>query len=112
LSPFNFGIYVDKLEECLEDASCVGPTLIGIVIVLLLYVDSIVLLERSSYILGKNPRILEDFFFSIMGITFDTSKTKFMVVKSTNVTNDTLMYNLEEDSPYKYHGMDIHHKLS
>jgi hypothetical protein len=32
LSPTLFGIYIDKLEDCLEEAGCVGPTLIGIVI--------------------------------------------------------------------------------
>ena len=32
LSPTLFGIYIDKLEECLEKAGCVGPTLTGIVI--------------------------------------------------------------------------------
>jgi hypothetical protein len=37
LSPTLFGIYIDKLEECLEKAGCVGPTLTGIVINLLLY---------------------------------------------------------------------------
>jgi hypothetical protein len=36
LSPTLFRIYIDKLEECLEKAGCVGPTLTGIVINLLL----------------------------------------------------------------------------
>jgi hypothetical protein len=38
LSPTLFGIYIDKLEDCLEEVGCVGLTLIGIVIILLLYV--------------------------------------------------------------------------
>jgi hypothetical protein len=37
LSPTLFGIYIDKLQECLEKVGCVGPTLTGIVINLLLY---------------------------------------------------------------------------
>jgi hypothetical protein len=35
LSPTLFGIYINKLEDCLEKAGCVGPTLTGIVIKLL-----------------------------------------------------------------------------
>jgi hypothetical protein len=39
LYPTLFGIYIDKLEDCLEKVGCVSPTLTGIVINLLLYVD-------------------------------------------------------------------------
>jgi hypothetical protein len=49
LSPTLFGIYIDKLEDCLEEVGCVGPTLTGIVIILLLYTDDIVLMVRSPY---------------------------------------------------------------
>ena len=49
LSPTLFGIYIDKLEGCLEEAGCVGMILAGIVIILLLYVDDIVLLERLLF---------------------------------------------------------------
>jgi hypothetical protein len=53
LSPTLFGIYIDKLEEFLEEAGCVGPTLTDIVInQLLLYVDDIVLMGRSPNDLG------------------------------------------------------------
>jgi hypothetical protein len=40
LSPTLFGIYIDKLEELLEKEGCVGPTLTGLVINLLLYAIS------------------------------------------------------------------------
>jgi hypothetical protein len=33
LSPTLFGIYIDTLEDCLEKAGCVTPTLTGIVII-------------------------------------------------------------------------------
>ena len=49
LSLVLFGIYIDKLEECLEKAGCVGPTLTGIVINLLLYADDILLMARSPH---------------------------------------------------------------
>ena len=38
LSPTLFGIYIDKLEGCLEEAGCDGTILVGIGIILLLYV--------------------------------------------------------------------------
>jgi hypothetical protein len=44
-----FGIYIDKLEDCLEKAGCVSPTLNGIVINILLYDDDIVLMARSPH---------------------------------------------------------------
>jgi len=53
LSPTLFGIYIDKLEGCLEEAGCGGTFLAGIVIILLLYADDIVLLERDLYDLDK-----------------------------------------------------------
>ena len=46
LSPTLFGIYIDKLEGCLEEAGCARTILAGIVIILLLYGDDIVLSAR------------------------------------------------------------------
>jgi hypothetical protein len=75
LSPTLFGIYIDKLEGCLEEVGCVSPTLAGIVIILLLYVDDIVLMVRSPYDLDKQLKILKDF-FSSMGMTINTEKQR------------------------------------
>jgi hypothetical protein len=114
LSPTLFGIYIDKLEECLEKAGCVGPTLIGIVINLLIYADDIILMERSPHDLENQLRILKDF-FSNMGMTVNTDKNKVMIIKSNKIPYDTLVYennNLEEVTSYKYLGIDIHHKLN
>jgi hypothetical protein len=47
LSPSLFGIYIDKLEDCLEKTGCVHPTLTGIVINI--YVDDIFLMPRSPH---------------------------------------------------------------
>ena len=61
LSPTLFGIYIDNLEGCLEEAGCVGTILAGIVIILLLYADDIVLLARCPSDLDKQLRLLKDF---------------------------------------------------
>ena len=53
LSPTIFGIYIDKLEGCLEEAGCAGTFLARIVIIILLYADDIVLLERDLSDLDK-----------------------------------------------------------
>jgi hypothetical protein len=91
LSPTLFGIYIDKLEECLEKTSCVGPTLTIIVINILLYADGIVLMERSPNDLGNQLRVLKDF-CSNMGITVNIDKTKVMIIKSNKIPYDTFVY--------------------
>ena len=60
LSPTLFGIYIDKLEGCLEEARCAGTILAGIVIILLLYVDDIFLLARCPSDLDKKLILLKD----------------------------------------------------
>ena len=62
LSPIFFVIYNDKLEGCLEQENCLMRTLVGIVIILLLYLDDNFLIWRSPYDLKKKLRILEGFF--------------------------------------------------
>jgi acetyltransferase-like isoleucine patch superfamily enzyme len=114
LSPTIFGIYIDKLEDCLEEAGCVNPTLTGIVINILLYPDDIVLMVRSPHDLENQLRILKDF-FSNMGMTVNTDNTKVMIIKSNKITYDTSIYannNLEEVTSYKYFRINIHHKLN
>jgi hypothetical protein len=114
LSPTLFGIYIDKLEDCLEKTSFVGPTFTSIVINLLLYADDIILMARSPHDLENQLRILKDF-CSNMGITVNTDKTKVMIIKSNKITYATFVYdnnNMEEVTLYKYLGIDIHHKLN
>ena len=114
LSPTLFGIYIDKLEGCLEEAGCAGTFLAGIVIILLFYPDDIVLLARCPSDLVKKLRLLKDF-CSTMGMTVNTDKTKVMIIKSKKDTYTNFVYensNLEEVSSYKYLGIDIHHKLN
>jgi hypothetical protein len=98
----------------LGDAGCVGMTLASIAIILLLYLDDIVLMEKCPYDLGKQLIILKDF-CSSMGMTMNTKKTKVMIIKSKRITYNTFVYDnnsLEEFPSYKYLGIDIHHKLN
>jgi hypothetical protein len=114
LSPNLVGIYIDKLEDCLEKEGCVIHTLTGIVINIILYADDIILMERSPHDLENQLKILKDF-FSNMGMIVNVDKTKVVIIKSNKITYDTLIYdnnNLEEVSSYKYLGIDIHHKLN
>ena len=69
----------------------VNPTLIGIVINLLLYAGDIVLMVRSPHDLENQLRILEEF-FSNMGMTVNTDKTKVIIIKSNKIPYDTFVY--------------------
>jgi hypothetical protein len=100
LSPTIFGIYIDKLEDCLEATGCVGPTLASIIIILLLYVDDIVLMARNPYDLSKQLRILKDFYSSI-GMIVNIDKMKVMIIKSNKITYNNFVYdnNILEEVP-------------
>jgi hypothetical protein len=114
LSPTLFGIYINKLEECLEKSGCVGPTLTGIVINIILYADDIVLMARSPHDLENQLRILKDFFCN-MGMSVNTDNTKVMIIKYNKIPYYTFVYdnnNFEEVTSYKYLGIYIHHKLN
>ena len=114
MSPTLFGIYIDKLEECLEKAGRVGPTLTGIVINFFLYADDIILMAMSPRDLETQLRILKDF-CSNMGMTVNTDKTKVMIIKSNKIPYDTLVYDnnsLEEVTLYKYLIIDLHQKIN
>jgi hypothetical protein len=50
-----------------------------------------------------------------MGMNVNNDKTKFIIIKSNNITYDTFVYgknNLEEVTSYKYLGIDIHYKIN
>lgn len=105
VSPTLFGIYIGKLEGCLEKEGCAGTILAGKVIILLLYTDDIVL--------DKQLILLKDF-CSTMGMIVNTGKTKVMILKSKKDSYANFMYdnsNLVEVSSYKYLRIDIHPKL-
>jgi hypothetical protein len=81
LSRALFVIYIDKLEGFLEEQGCVIPTLDGIVIILLLYVNDIVLMVRSPSDLEKQLKILKDLCSNI-GMTINIEKMKVIIIKS------------------------------
>ena len=85
LSTTLFGIYIDKLETSLEEEYCNSTILDGIVIVLLLYAADIVLMEMCPSDLDKQLKIIK-YFFSNMGMTVNTDKTKIMIIKSKKDT--------------------------
>lgn len=91
LSPTLFGIYINKLEECLETAGYKGIELTGIIITLLLYVDDIVLLARSHDDLDKQLKILH-VYYSKMGMTVNTDKTKVVIIKSKKIIHGSFVY--------------------
>ena len=87
LSTTLFGIYIDKVEECLEAIRCDGTRLIGMVITLLLYADDIILYLGENDDDNKKPTILQDY-YSKMGMIVNTDKTEAMIIKSKNIIYD------------------------
>ena len=66
-------------------------TLVGIVIILLLYANDIVLLERSPCDLDNQLRILKGF-LSNMDMFINTNKAKVMTLKSKKYTYANFVY--------------------
>jgi len=90
LSPSLFGIFIDKLEECLETAGCKGTELAGIIITLLLYANDIILTKKHDD-LDKKSQTLHVYFFK-MGMTVNTNKTKVMTIKSKMIAHGSFVY--------------------
>ena len=64
--------------------------------------------------LNKQLRILK-YFFSNIGMTLNTNKTKIVIIKSKKDTYANFIYdnkNLEEVTSYKFLRIDIHIKLN
>ena len=79
LSPTLFEIYINKLERCLEEAGCASTILAGIVIILILYADDIVLMERHPSDLDKQLKLLKS--FSLTWVCHvNTDNTKIMII--------------------------------
>jgi hypothetical protein len=75
LSPTLFDIYIDKLEDFLEDANCVGPTLACIIIILLLYSNDILLyMTTIAWRKCLHTNILELIFITIFNWNYSVEK--------------------------------------
>ena len=71
---------------------CKGTEFVGALITLLLYDNDIVLLAKSHDDLDKQLYIFH-VYYSKMGMTFNTDKTKVMIIKSKNITHGSFVYN-------------------
>lgn len=114
LSPTLFGISIDKLESCLEEALRASIILAGIVVNLLIYADDVFLLVRCPFGLEKHLIIFKGF-WSNTSILVNTDKAKVMIIKSKKITYANFVYDnnkLEEVNSYKYLGVDLHQKLN
>ena len=79
LSPTLFCLYIDKLEEWLNLQGGDGIRLGEFVIKLILYVDDLVLIAKSSHGLHMHLYALEHFCKAV-GMQVNTSKTKIMIL--------------------------------
>jgi hypothetical protein len=75
----------------LEKSGCVGNTLTGIVINLLLYANDIIHMARNPHDHENQLRILKEF-FSNMGMNVNTDNTKVMIINSNKIPYDTFVY--------------------
>ena len=94
----------------MEVLVCGSHKIIGTIITLLICVDDIILLARSQYDLNKHLRILQ-YYYSKMGIAFNTEKTKLMIIKFKKTNYNNFIYDnncLEKIYSYKYLGIYLH----
>ena len=109
MSPTLFGLYIDKLEEWLNSQRGDGIYLCKVVIRLLLYVDDLILIAKSTLGLQEHLLSLEHFCRRV-GMQVNISKTKVMVSSKKIKHNQHKFYFegniLEEVADYKYLGID------
>lgn len=114
LFPSLFGIYIDKIQECLEIVGCKGMDVTGIIITLLIYDDDAIILARRHDELDKhlkNPHV----YSSNMDMTINIDKTNVMVIKSKKITHGSFVYDnhrFEQVSSYKCLDIDFSYQLN
>lgn len=94
LSPTLFGLYIDKLEECLDKNNGDGVQLAKYVIKLLLYADDLILIAKTMDSLREHLKALEAF-CQVVRMQVNTSKTRAMIfsLKETR-GNKTLFFSV------------------
>ena len=114
MSPTFFGIYIDKLEPCLEEEGCVGTTSTRIVNILLLYAEDTIIFVRFPSNIEKQLRNLK-YLCSSSSMSINIDKTKCMIIKTKNTSCPNYVdgnNNLEEVSSYKYLSIDVNKNLN
>ena len=111
LSPTLFGLYVDGLEKhLLATADIDAPTLMGVMVLLLLYADDLTLISESAAGLQKQLDALASF-CDQRQLTVNLSKTKVVVFEGKRSGVQDFMLNgavVERVDSYKYLGFVFH----
>ena len=92
-SPLLFGLYLDELEELLDNAAASTdcPSLASIILAILLFADDIALFSYSPSGLQKQLDILAQF-CSERGLTVNVKKTKTMVFQHANCKSSSSLF--------------------
>ena len=106
LSPMLFNLYVNDINECLNDPLCDLITLNDVLIKCLMYADDIVLLSSSQRGIQKQLNIL-DKYCEEWQLNLNVSKTKIMIIAKNKITAK-LVYRdtqLEQMDSFPYLGV-------
>jgi len=110
MSPNLFGLYLDDLQECLENTTDHdSPELWGISVPLLLYADDLAIVSHSLASLQRLMDALQAFCHR-RRLTVNVEKTKAMVF-SRRTTPNLLTYqdqHIEQVTEFRYLGLDFH----
>ena len=112
LSPTLFNLYIDELQTYLDEFNRDSPCLFNTVVAILLYVDVVVLLSRSSTSLQRLLNKLNEFCTS-SSLEVNLAKTKIMIFgRNKRKLNQETIYlakdQIEITHQYKYHGIDFY----
>ena len=109
LSPFLFAMYVNDLEQELENNGANGIDIGTVKLLLLLYADDIVLFGKTPEELQKSLNILEEY-CDRWKLTVNTAKTKILVFRKGGRLSSNLQFtykgnNIEIVSKFCYLGI-------
>ena len=111
-SPLLFSLYLDELEQKLEesaaDIDC--PEIAGILLAILLFADDIALFSYSPRGLQKQLDILSRF-CAARGLTVNVKKTKILVFEARKSSHTSFYFNgdiIDQVDEFKYLGILMH----
>eukprot|EP00249_Psilotum_nudum_P025149 c29391_g1_i1 orf=1144-4386(+) len=108
-SPTLFGIYIDKLEACLQQKGGGGLKLMHLVLFNLLYADDVVLLSCTWRSMQEHLYALQDF-CETYKLRVNLKKTQVMIYQPKRTSLPPLVYKnqeIERVEKYKYLGITI-----